>query len=101
MFRYKSIIIDCLLRGGGVSNKHCLFRKPAFCIYENKGADQLYSNRNQRLYFCYIESTILLLSEFKISSLGYIAWFISDLFGNPLDMSSHVAAHDSTDPEDH
>ena len=39
-------------------------RKPAFCICENKGADQLRGNReaDQRLCFRYIDSTIPLLS---------------------------------------
>ena len=40
-------------------------REPAFCICQNKGADQLRSNRaaDQRLCFCYIESTIPLLPK--------------------------------------
>ena len=66
-------------------------RKPAFCICENKDADQLRGNReadqrlcfrykdadqlrgnreaDQRLCFRYIDSTIPLLSKSKISSL--------------------------------
>ena len=46
-------------------------RKPAFCICENKDADQLRSNReaDQRLCFRYIASTIPLLPKSKISSL--------------------------------
>ena len=46
-------------------------RKPAFCICENKDADQLRSNReaDQRLCFRYIDSTIPLLSKSEISSL--------------------------------
>ena len=45
-------------------------RKPAFCICENKDADQLRSNReaDQRLCFRYKESTIPLLPKSKISS---------------------------------
>ena len=39
-----------------------VMRKPAFCICENKEADQC-------LCFRYTDSTIPLLSEFKISSL--------------------------------
>ena len=44
-------------------------RKPAFCICENKDADQLRGNReaDQRLCFRYIDSTIPLLSKSKIS----------------------------------
>ena len=46
-------------------------RKPAFCICENKDADQLRGNReaDQRLCFRYIESIISLLSKYEISSL--------------------------------
>ena len=40
-------------------------RKPTFCIYKNKDADQA----DQRLCFCYRVSTIPLLSKSKISSL--------------------------------
>ena len=40
-------------------------RKPAFCICENKDADQLRGNReaDQRLCFRYTDSTIPLLSN--------------------------------------
>ena len=46
-------------------------RKPAFCICENKDADQLRGNHeaDQRLCFRYIDSTISLLSKYEISSL--------------------------------
>ena len=46
-------------------------RKPAFCICENKDADQLRGNReaDQRLCFHYIDSTISLLPAYKFSSL--------------------------------
>ena len=46
-------------------------RKPAFCISENKDADQLRGKRkaDQRLCFRYIDSTIHLLSKYEISSL--------------------------------
>ena len=46
-------------------------RKPAFCICENKDADQLRSNReaDQRLCFRYTDSTIPLLPTFEISCL--------------------------------
>ena len=48
-----------------------VMRKPAFCICENKDADQLRGNReaDQRLCFRYIDSTINLLSKSEISSL--------------------------------
>ena len=45
-------------------------RKPAFCICENKDADQLRGNHeaDQRLCFRYTDSTIPLLSKSEISS---------------------------------
>ena len=45
--------------------------KPTICIGENKGADQLRGNReaDQRLCFCYMDSTIPVLSKSKIISL--------------------------------
>ena len=44
--------------------------RPAFCIYENKDADQLRGNRgaDRRLCFRFIASTIPLLPKYKISS---------------------------------
>ena len=46
-------------------------RKPAFCICENKDADQLRGNReaDQRLCFRHTDSTITLLPKYEISSL--------------------------------
>ena len=46
-------------------------RKPAFCICENKDADQLCGDReaDQRLCFRYTDSTIPLLSKSEISRL--------------------------------
>ena len=46
--------------------------KPAFCICENKDADQLRGNReaDQRLCFYYKDSTIPLLPKSEISSLS-------------------------------
>ena len=46
-------------------------RKPAFCICENKDADQLRGNReaDQRLCFRYTDSIIPLLPKSEISSL--------------------------------
>ena len=72
-------------------------RKPNFCICENKDADQLRGNReaDQRLCFCYTDSTIPLLPKSKISSLfcGCKARFVPDLVGNPEDWFSHNEAH--------
>ena len=48
-----------------------VMRKPAFCICENKDADQLRGNREaeQRLCFRYTDSKIPLLPKSEISSL--------------------------------
>ena len=48
-----------------------VMRKPAFCIFENKGADHLRSNcaADQHLCFRYIDSTIPHLPKSEISSL--------------------------------
>ena len=48
-----------------------VMRKPAFCICENKDADQLCGNRqaDQRLCFRYTDSTIPPLPKCKMSSL--------------------------------
>ena len=63
-------------------------RKPVFCIYKNKDADQLHGNReaDQCLCFRYIKCTISLLSKSEISSLQpsslTTARFVSDQVGN-------------------
>ena len=46
-------------------------REPAFCLCENKDADQLRGNReaDQRLCFPYMDSTIPLLPKSEISNL--------------------------------
>ena len=45
-------------------------RKLDFCVFENKGADQLCSNctADQRLCFHFMDSTLLLLPKSKTSS---------------------------------
>ena len=50
-------------------------RKPAFCLCENKDADQLRGNReaDQRLRFRYTDSKIPLLPKSEISSL-HLLW---------------------------
>ena len=60
-------------------------RKPAFCICENKDADQLRGNReaDQRLCFRYTDSTLPLLPISEISSLQ------PSSLGNPEDRFSH------------
>ena len=54
-----------------IQNMSRIVRKPAFCICENKDADQLRGNceADQRLCFRYIDSTIPLLPKYEISSL--------------------------------
>ena len=75
-------------------------RKPAFCICENKDADQLHGSRevDQRLCFRYTDSTIPLLPKsknFKLLSIfcGCIVWFVSKLVENPEDWLSQNEAH--------
>ena len=48
-----------------------IVRKAAFCICENKDADQLRGNckADKRLCFHYTDSTISLLRKYEISSL--------------------------------
>ena len=55
----------------GIIHESRVVRKTAFCICENKAADQLRGNReaDQRLWFRYTDSTIPLLPKYKISSL--------------------------------
>ena len=83
-------------------------RKPAFCICENKDADQLRGNRedqlrgnreaDQRLCFRYTDTAIPLLSKsenFKLLAIfcGCTARFVSYLVGYPEDRFSHNEAH--------
>ena len=81
-FDMSLLLLTVTLRG--VSYKHCLLsfffivsklslvmRKPAFCVCENKDADQLGGNReaDQRLCFRYTDSTIPQLPKYEITSL--------------------------------
>ena len=75
-------------------------RKTAFCICENKDADQLRGNReaDQHLCFRYTDSTIPLLPKSDISSLwpssvAVQPGLVSDLVGNPEDRFSHNETH--------
>ena len=55
-------------------------RKPAFCICENKDADQIRGSRDadERLCFRYMGSTIPLLPKSEISSLiSHLLWLYS------------------------
>ena len=81
------------------TNNMCrVMRNPAFCICENKGADQLHSNNaaDQRLCFCYIVQFLYFLKQiFKPLAIFCCckAPFVSDLDGNTKDRFSHYAAH--------
>ena len=70
-------------------------RKPTFCNCENKSADQLRSNRkvDQRLCFCYTDSTIPLLKSQISCFCDCTGWFASVLLGNPNCWFSHATAH--------
>ena len=76
-----------------------VMRKPAFCICENKDADQLRGNReaDQRLVFAtrIVQSLYYLNPKFQASS--HLLWlsvrFMLDLGGNPEDRFSHNEAH--------
>ena len=56
-------------------------RKPTFCNCENKSADRLRSNRkvDQRLCFCYTDSTIPLLKSQISCFCDCTGWFASVL----------------------
>ena len=64
-FTKNNLIYLCIIQMSHV------MRKPTFCICKNKDADQLRGSReaDQRLCFCYLDSTIPLLSKSEISSL--------------------------------
>ena len=56
-----------------------VLRKPAFCICENKDADQLHGNReaDQCLCFRYTDSRIPLLPNQKVQASSYLLWLYS------------------------
>ena len=58
-------------------------RKPAFCICDNKDADQLRGNReaDQCLCFRYMASTIPLLPKFQASN--HLLWLCSPICVRP------------------
>ena len=70
--------------------------KPAFCICENKDADQLRGNReaDQRLCFRYTDSTILYFLNFKHLDIlcNCTVRFVLDQVRNPEDRFSHNEA---------
>ena len=62
-----------------------VMRKPAFCVCENKDADQLCSNRtaDQRLCFRYIDSAIPLLSKSQFQDSSHLLWLHSPVYVGP------------------
>ena len=74
-------------------------RNPAFCICENKDADN--READPCLCFRYMDSTIPLLPKCGISSLLQtsvaVQLFVSDLVRNPEDRFFHNEAHFSHD----
>ena len=70
-FAQTVMFLLCIVDIVSMDNLSLVMRKPAFCICENKDADQLRGNReaDQRLCFRYKDSTIPLLHKSKISSL--------------------------------
>ena len=72
-----------------------VMRKPAFCICENKDADQLRGNReaDQRLCFRYMDSTMPLLSKSEIQASWLYSLVCVGLVGNPEDRFSQNKAH--------
>ena len=60
-------------------------RKPAFCIGENKDADQLRGDceADQRRCFRYTDSTIPLLSKSEVQASNYLLWLYSPVCVGP------------------
>ena len=76
-------------------------RKPAFCICENKDADQLRGKLISAFVFAIriVQSLNYLNPKFQASShfCGCTAWFVSDEVRNPEDQFSHKEAHMESD----
>ena len=62
-----------------------IMRKPAFCICENKGADQLRGNReaDQRLRFRYTDMQSLFFLNPKIQASRHFLWLYSPVYVGP------------------
>ena len=73
-------------------------RKPAFCICENKDADQLRSNREADQQLCFVIRIIQFLYYLnpKFQASSHLLWLyspvVSDLVGNPEDRFSQNEA---------
>ena len=74
-----------------------VMRKPAFCICENKDADQFRGNRNSAFVFAtwIVQFLFFLNPKFLASNIfcGCTARLVSDLVYNPEDRFSHDEAH--------
>ena len=74
-------------------------RNPAFCICDNKAADQLRGNSeaDQRLFslHSWYNSSTSQIQNFKLPAIfcDCTALFVSDLVGNPEDRFSHNETH--------
>ena len=60
-------------------------RKPAFCICENKDADQFRGNReaDQRLCFRYTDNTTLFFLNPKFQKSSHLLWLYSPICVGP------------------
>ena len=60
-------------------------RKPAFCICENKDADQLRGNReaDQCLCFRFSDSAIPLVPKYEILASSHLLWLYSPVCVGP------------------
>ena len=66
-----------------------VMRKPAYCICENKGTDQL----TAKLISVFVVTTQIVLLVHSLVIFSYCtAHFMSDLAGNPEDQFSHNEA---------
>ena len=72
-----------------------IMRKPAFCICENKDADQLRGNREADQRLCFRNPSAFYIQNFKPLAIlsGFTARFVPDLVGNPEDRFSHSETH--------
>ena len=72
-------------------------RKPAYCICENKGADQLRSNcaADQRLCFRYITSTIPRPPKYEISTSSHLLRLHSPVCVGPGRKPRRQVIHDA------
>ena len=72
-------------------------RKTAFCIWENKDADQLRSFCAADQHLCFhtkiVQSLYFLNPKFQTSYQYLWLKFVSDLVGNPEDRFCHDAAY--------